>query len=80
MRGALKFISFLFLLGWAIYPLGFLTPLMQIPQDIRELVYNIADVVNKIGPALAICFAARGTEADLYSQSESEALYEVHAG
>jgi sensory rhodopsin len=64
LRGSLKVISMLFLLGWAVYPLGFLTPFMEIPADIRELVYNIADVINKVGPALAIFLAARGTQAE----------------
>ncbi len=70
LRTSLKFISMLFLIGWAIYPLGFLTPLMQIPSDIRELVYNIADVVNKVGPAIAIYIAVRGTQ-----EEEAEAYY-----
>jgi sensory rhodopsin len=73
LRASLKFISMLFLVGWAIYPLGFLTPLMQIAPDIRELVYNIADVVNKVGPAIAIFIAARGTQYE-----EAEAYYAEH--
>jgi sensory rhodopsin len=70
LRGALKFISMLFLLGWAVYPLGFLSPLMQIAPDVRELCYNIADVINKVGPAIAIFIAIRGTQAE-----EAEAYY-----
>jgi sensory rhodopsin len=70
LRATLKFISMLFLIGWAVYPLGFLTPLMEIAPDIRELVYNIADVINKVGPALAIFIAARGTQ-----EEEAEAYY-----
>jgi sensory rhodopsin len=76
LRASLKFISTLFLIGWAVYPLGFLTPLMEIAPDIRELVYNIADVINKVGPAIAIFIAARGTQ-----QEEVEAYYaEQEAG
>ena len=36
----------------------------------RELVYNLADVVNKVGPALVIYVAAKGT-----AREELEAAY-----
>ena len=82
LRQTLKFISMLFLIGWAVYPLGFLTPLMQIAPDIRELCYNIADVINKVGPAIAIYLAARGTQAEeeeaAYAELEDEPMTEGH--
>ena len=82
LQRTLKFISMLFLLGWAVYPLGFLTPLLQIAPDIRELCYNIADVINKVGPAIAIYLAARGTQAEeeeaAYAELEEEELLEGH--
>ena len=82
LQRTLKFISMLFLLGWAVYPLGFLSPLLQIQPDIRELCYNIADVINKVGPAIAIYLAAKGTQAEdeeaAYAELEEEELVEGH--
>jgi bacteriorhodopsin len=41
--------AILTLIGWMVYPLGYLQPLLGFPPDIRELIYNIADVINKVG-------------------------------
>jgi sensory rhodopsin len=73
IRRTLKFISMLFLIGWAVYPLGYLSPLLGIAPDIRELCYNIADVINKVGPAIAIFLAVRGTQVE-----EAEAYHAEH--
>ena len=70
MRGALRVLNLFFLVGWAIYPLGYFAPILELPLEVRELVYNLADAVNKIGPALAIYVAARGT-----AREEQEAAY-----
>lgn len=38
------------LIGWAIYPIGFLMALSgPTGGDLREIFYNIADVINKVG-------------------------------
>ncbi len=45
------------LVGWTIYPVGFLMALAgPSGESIREICYNIADVINKVGFGLA-CFA-----------------------
>lgn len=45
-------------IGWTIYPLGYILPSFGLPQDIRELVYNVGDVINKVGLALVVYIAA----------------------
>ena len=50
------------LLGWSIYPLGFIIGMLA-PDDgfkiARELVYNIADLINKPGLGLVALIAAK---------------------
>ena len=41
------------LIGWAIYPIGFLLPLSGNGAP-RELIYNVADVINKVGFGLVV--------------------------
>jgi sensory rhodopsin len=48
------------LIGWAIYPLGFLITLMSNSPDVRlarELIYNFADLFNKVGFGMVAIFA-----------------------
>jgi len=54
---AFKVLRLYILIGWTIYPIGFLMSLAG-PQgeSIREICYNIADVINKVGFGLA-CYA-----------------------
>jgi sensory rhodopsin len=59
---AFSYLSYFILIGWAIYPLGYIT----IPLDLFEhlhlnhnLVYNFGDVVNKVGFGLVIYIMAR---------------------
>ena len=50
------------IIGWGIYPLGYLVTLFGLgpeAQLIREIVYNIADVVNKVGFGLVAVFAVQ---------------------
>ncbi len=45
------------LIGWSIYPIGFLMSLGGAEgESIREICYNIADVINKVGFGL-VCYA-----------------------
>jgi sensory rhodopsin len=53
------------LLGWAIYPAGYAMPLLGVPNDFRELTYNIADLVNKVGLCLVIYFTAKANAREL---------------
>ncbi len=49
------------LIGWLVYPIGYLQPLIGFPADIRELVYNIADVINKVGLGAIIFWGGRAS-------------------
>ena len=45
------------LVGWVIYPLGFLMALAGPGgESVREIFYNVADVINKVGFGL-VCYA-----------------------
>ncbi len=48
--------------GWLIYPLGFLITLLSSSPDVRvarELVYNVADLFNKVGFGMVAIYAIR---------------------
>jgi bacteriorhodopsin len=47
------------LIGWLVYPIGYLQPLIGFPPDVRELIYNIADLVNKGGLGAIIFWGGR---------------------
>jgi bacteriorhodopsin len=53
-----KFMTAFVLVGWTIYPLGYILPSFGLPQDVRELVYNIGDIINKVGLAMVVYIAA----------------------
>ena len=49
-------------LGWAIYPLGYLLTLISNSPDVRigrELVYNFADLFNKVGFGMVAIYTVR---------------------
>lgn len=60
-RDAIKRLALFVTIGWLIYPIGYLASVFQLPGDYRELVYNIGDLVNKIG--LGVSVYAAGTSA-----------------
>ena len=49
IQKSLKLLRLFILVGWTIYPVGFLMALMG-PQgeSVREICYNVADVINKV--------------------------------
>ncbi|MDA8041444.1 MAG: bacteriorhodopsin-like [Pirellulales bacterium] len=49
---ALNTMRLFILIGWAIYPLGFLMAYGGL-GEVREIFYNVADVINKVGFGLA---------------------------
>lgn len=53
LAAGLKLMRVFVLVGWAIYPCGFLLSGVG-GGDIRELIYNVADVVNKVGFGLVV--------------------------
>jgi sensory rhodopsin len=54
-----KAMAALTLIGWLVYPLGYLQPLIGFAPDVRELVYNVADLVNKVGLGAVIFWGGR---------------------
>ena len=58
VRTCVKIMVMFVLLGWSIYPLGYILPSFGLPQDVRELAYNIGDIINKLGLAIVVYFAA----------------------
>ncbi len=49
----------LVLVGWLVYPVGFVLPGLGIDPELRELVYNVADLVNKVGLGMIAYFGGR---------------------
>ena len=50
----------LILIGWLIYPLGYLAPAVSPDlMDMRELLYTIADIINKVGLGILVLNMAR---------------------
>lgn len=59
---AFTYLSYFVLVGWAIYPLGYMTLPFNVFEALhlnRNLVYNFGDVVNKLGFGLVIYTMAR---------------------
>ena len=57
--------------GWVIYPIGFLLALSG-NESIREIAYNVADVINKVGFGVACVIAAK-TLSSLESEGKLQA-------
>jgi len=57
-QGHLGTMKAFILIGWVIYPIGFLLALSG-NESIREIAYNIADVINKVGFGVACVVAAK---------------------
>ena len=48
------------LVGWIIYPLGYLAPVVSSDlADLRETLYTIADIINKVGLGVLVLGMAR---------------------
>jgi sensory rhodopsin len=58
-RRTITMMSTLVLIGWLVYPVGYLAPSFGLDADVRELVYNVADVVNKVGLGMVVYFGGR---------------------
>jgi sensory rhodopsin len=62
IKQGLSRLKLFIVLGWAIYPLGFMLTLMSSAPELRlsrELVYNIADLFNKVGFGMVAIYAVR---------------------
>merc|ERR1712019_42931 len=55
-------------IGWSIYPLGYFFGYLQgkVSADSLNLIYNVADVINKIAFCLAIWHSAMKDTAEKY--------------
>ncbi|MBS0658667.1 MAG: bacteriorhodopsin [Verrucomicrobia bacterium] len=73
-RRAIKRMALFVMVGWIIYPVGYLAPLAGFSPDVRELTYNIGDLINKVG--LAIMVLAAGIA---QRKADEEALEEAAA-
>lgn len=73
IRDALLKMRLFILIGWAIYPIGYavtlFAPGVEI-QLVRELIYNFADLTNKVGFGLIAFFAVK-TMSSLSSQKDT---------
>jgi sensory rhodopsin len=62
IRRTLDTLKVFLLVGWTVYPLGYMLPLLEAGPTasmLRELVYCIADVVNKVGFGMIAVAAAK---------------------
>ena len=62
IQAGLSKLKLFILIGWAIYPLGYILTLFSNNPDLRlwrELIYNIADLFNKVGFGMVALFAVQ---------------------
>jgi sensory rhodopsin len=62
IQAGLSKLKLFILIGWAIYPLGYIMTLFSNNPDLRlyrELIYNIADLFNKVGFGMVALFAVQ---------------------
>merc|ERR1712066_980565 len=61
VRSSFSLMRFIVSVGWSIYPLGYYFGYLlgTVNDDVLNLVYNLADFVNKIGFCLAIWNSAK---------------------
>ncbi|MEM1032859.1 MAG: bacteriorhodopsin [Myxococcota bacterium] len=62
--------------GWAIYPLGYFAPLLQLPPEVRELTYNFADLINKVGLCMLVYVTAKQTGVEREDEEDEGAYSE----
>jgi len=58
-RTTIRRMAAFILVGWAIYPVGYLLPSFGVAADWRELIYNVGDLVNKVGLAMVVFLGAK---------------------
>ncbi|MEM9556166.1 MAG: bacteriorhodopsin [Acidobacteriota bacterium] len=77
IRVGLSRLRLFIFIGWAIYPIGYLISMLGLGLEgtlVRELVYNLADVVNKVGFGLVAVFAVRQVTREMSLRSAFEDL------
>jgi sensory rhodopsin len=80
VRGGVRSMSLFIVIGWAIYPVGFFTPILGLPEDVRELVYNFADLFNKVGLCIVVYLAAKGTQREIAEAEEAALSSQQYGG
>merc|ERR1711874_231793 len=77
VKEAFAIMRFIVTVGWSIYPLGYFFGYLcgAVEDDVLNLVYNLADFVNKIAFCLAIWASAKNSTLD----SREGALLGRHA-
>ncbi len=66
---ALRLMRLFIFVGWLIYPIGFLMALAgPTGGDLREIFYNVADVINKVGFGLVAYYGIK-TMSDLEAEN-----------
>lgn len=70
-RQGVRRMSLFIVIGWAIYPIGYLAPLLEVPADVRELVYNLGDFANKMGLCLVVYATAKLTGLERLEEEEA---------
>jgi sensory rhodopsin len=83
IQSGVKKMGFFMFFGWAIYPAGYFAPQMGLPLEVRELIYNIADLINKVGLCLLVYSTAKHAEqeeVDQYNEAAAaQAAYAAQA-
>jgi len=71
VRSSFETMRFIVSVGWSIYPLGYFFGYLcgSVSDEALNVVYNIADVINKIAFCLAIWSSAKKDTAERMSQS-----------
>jgi len=62
IRVAINQLKYFILIGWAVYPVGYFMAFFGAGEEgqiLRELLYNVADVVNKVGFGIVALLAVR---------------------
>ncbi len=57
VRKGVRFMFFFVLIGWTIYPIGYLMPSFGFGEEVKHLIYNIGDLINKVGLAVVVYLA-----------------------
>jgi len=73
VKKAFGTMRFIVTAGWSIYPLGYFFGYLMgaVEDDILNLVYNVADFVNKIAFCLAIWAAAKADTKEIMARTEA---------
>merc|ERR1719213_1505280 len=73
VQASFSTMRFIVTVGWSIYPLGYFFGYLQgaVQDSTLNLVYNLADFVNKIAFCLAIWHSAKKSTAELVKEASA---------